>query len=204
MAGNDADTVEDTDAETEVSPDVEPDATEPDDQDHEGKAPAARPRMSPVRLTTIVGLIVVIALAALCGWLGFRAHQSRQLADDRQVYLDVGRDGALALTTFDFDHIDAQVQHTLDLATGKFYDDFQRRAASFSDLVKQVRSKSSGTVSEVGLESQTPTTAKVLVAVTVTSEIAGQPEQQPKYFRMRLSLQKADDGAKVSDVEFVS
>ena len=160
--------------------------------------------MSPVRVTVIVGLIVAIALGGLCGWLGFRAHQSRQRAEERQVFLQVGRQGALALTVFDADHVDAQVQRTLALATGKFHDDFQRRAPSFTELVKQIRSESTGNITEVGLESQTPNSAKVLAAVTVKSVIAGQPEQEPKFLRMRLSLLRVDGGVKVSDVEFVS
>src|SRR4051794_4509128 len=55
------------------------------------------PRMSHVRLATIVGLVVVLALGGLVGWLSFRAYQSHQLDTQRKVFLQVGRQGALNL-----------------------------------------------------------------------------------------------------------
>ena len=106
----------------------------------------------------------------------------------------VGRQGAINLTTLDFEHIDADVQRILDSATGTFYDDFQRRAPAFTDVVRQVKSKSVGTVTEAAIEAgDTATEAEVLVAVTVKSVIAGQPEQQPRAWRMRIL------GAEVQD-----
>jgi len=49
-----------------------------------------------------------------------------------------------------------------------------------------------------------PTSAEVLVAVTVNTSIAGQPEQAPRAWRMRILVQQDGDGqAKVSNVEFV-
>lgn len=167
-------------------------------------APETTSGPSHVRLATIAGLIAVVALAGLTGWLGYHAQKSRALDEQRQVFLQVGRQGALNLTTLDFEHIDADVQRVLDSATGTFYDDFQQRAASFADVVKQVKSKSVGTVSSAGLvEPNTPTEAQVLVAVTVKSDIAGQPEQPLRSWRMRITVQKVEDETKVSNVEFV-
>jgi Mce-associated membrane protein len=158
---------------------------------------------SPLRLATLVGLVVVVALAVLTGWLGFRANQSRHLEQQRQAFLEVGRQAAINLTTLDYEHIDADVQRILDSAAGNFYDEFQQRAPAFIDVVKQVKSTSVGTVMEAALESSTPTEAEVLVAVGVTSKIAGQPEQPPRAWRMRILVQKIDDDTKVSNVEFV-
>ncbi|HYO04910.1 MAG TPA: Mce protein [Mycobacterium sp.] len=164
---------------------------------------AAKPRMSHVRLATIVGLVAVLALGGLVGWLGFRAYHSHQTDAQRKVFLQVGRQGALNLTTIDYQNVDQDVQRILDSATGTFYDDFQQRAQPFTEVVKQVRSKSVGTVTEAGLESETATEAQVLVAVTVNTTVEGQPEQQPRAWRMRILVQKADDDTKVSNVEFV-
>ena len=91
-------------------------------------------------------------LAGLCGWLGYRAYESRKAADERNLFLQVGRQGALNLTTIDFEHADADVQRILDSATGSFYDDFQARAQPFVEVVKQAKSKSVGTITEAGIE----------------------------------------------------
>jgi Mce-associated membrane protein len=170
-------------------PDLEPDA--------------ATPRMSHVRLASIVGLVVVLALGGLVGWLGFRAYQSHQLDTQRKVFLQVGRQGALNLTTIDYQHVDEDVKRILDSATGTFYDDFQQRAQPFTDVVKQVKSKSVGSVTEAGLESESENEAQVLVAVAVNTTVEGQPNQQPRAWRMRILVQKVGEDTKVSNVEFV-
>ena len=159
--------------------------------------------MSHVRLALIAGLVAVVALGGLAGWQGFRANESRDLKQERELFLEVGRQGAVNLTTLDYENIDSDVQRILDSATGTFYDDVQKRAPSLVDGVKQAKSTSVGTVTSAALESDTPSEAQVLVAVTVKSVLVGQPEQRPRSSRMRLSVQKVGDDAKVSDVEFV-
>jgi Mce-associated membrane protein len=170
--------------------------------DEEAAAPA-KPRMSHLRLAMIAGVVAVVALAALTGWLGFRTYQSHQADEQQKLFLQVGRQGALNLTTIDFQHADADVQRILDSATGTFYDDFDKRSKPFIEVVKQAQSKSVGTIAEAGLESESDNGAQVLVAVTVKTSNAGAPEQAPRAWRMRISVQKVGDEAKVSNVEFV-
>jgi Mce-associated membrane protein len=179
-------------------------------EDGDAAPVAATPPMSPVRMALICGLAAVLALSGLVGWLGFRAYQAQQAKDQRNLFIQVGRQGAVNLTTIDFEHVDDDVKRILDSATGQFYDDFQQRAQPFTEVVKQVKSKSVGTVTEAGLEvpesghGSVPTSAEVLVAVTVNTSIAGQPEQAPRAWRMRILVQQDGDGqAKVSNVEFV-
>lgn len=185
---------------TDVAQSDEAEETPPKRGKHE--APP-NPPMSHVKLATIVGLVVVVAVAGLAGWLGFRAYQSHQAEQERQLFLQVGRQGALNLTTIDHQQVDADVQRILDSATGTFYDDFERRAQPFKEVVKQAQSKSEGTIAEAGLESEGENEAQVLVAVTVKTSNAGAPEQAPRAWRVRISVQKVGDEAKVSNVEFV-
>ena len=168
-----------------------------------GEAAPAKSRMSHLRLATIVGLALVVVLAGLTGWLGFRTYQSHQADEQRMLFLQVGRQGALNLTTIDWQQADQDVQRIMDSATGTFYDDFQKRAQPFVEVVKQAQSKSVGTIAEAGLESESDNGAQVLVAVTVKTSNAGAPEQAPRAWRMRISVQKVGDEAKVSNVEFV-
>ena len=193
----------DADADVEAGTD-EKDATSEDSTDEGGeKAPKAP--MSHVRLATILGLVAVVALAGLCGWLGYRTYESRKAADQRNLFLEVGRQAALNLTTIDFEHADEDVQRVLDSSTGTFYDDFQARAQPFKEVVKQAKSKSVGTISEAGVETINGDGADVLVAVTVKTSNAGAAEQEPRAWRMRITVQKVgDDEAKVSNVRFVA
>lgn len=96
------------------------------------------------------------------------------------------------------------MQRVLDSSTGTFYDDFQKRADPFIQVVKQAQSKSEGNITEAGLEASDDNEGRVLVAVTVNTTNAGAPEQQPRSWRMRITVQKTGDNeAKVSNVEFV-
>lgn len=183
---------------------VDEEATDNVEEVEGDTAATVKTKMSHVRLATILGLVAVVALAALCGWLGFRTYESREAADERNLFLQVGRQAALNLTTIDFEHADEDVQRVLDSSTGTFYDDFQARAQPFKEVVKQAKSKSVGTIAEAGVESITQDGAEVLVAVTVKTSNAGAAEQEPRAWRMRITVQKADDGAKVANVRFVS
>lgn len=158
----------------EASDDADEKATEGGDQ--ETSAPAKK-RISHVRLATIAGLVAVLALGGLAGWSGYRAYAAYQGEKQRQLFLQVGRQGALNLTTIDWEHAEADVQRVLDSATGTFYDDFQNRAAPFVEVVKQAQSKSVGTIAEAGLESATKDEGRVLVAVTVNTSNIGAPSR---------------------------
>jgi Mce-associated membrane protein len=197
-----ADTEKATDGEQDSAGDISEESAE-DSADYDEEAAPPKPAMSHLRLATIVGLVLVVALAGLTGWLGFRTYQSHKADEERNLFLQVGRQGALNLTTIDWQQADANVKRILDSATGTFYDDFQKRAQPFVEVVKQAQSKSVGTIAEAGLESETDNGAQVLVAVTVKTSNAGAPEQAPRAWRMRISVQKVGDEAKVSNVEFV-
>jgi Mce-associated membrane protein len=159
--------------------------------------------ISPVRLATVVGVVAVIASSAVAGWLGYREHQARQAQQQSELLIGVGRQGALNLTTIDWQHADADMQRILDSATGSFYDDFSKRSKPFVEVVKKAQSKSVGTVTEAGLESQSGDEALVMVAVSVVTTNVGEPEAEPRHWRMRISVKKVGDDAKVSNVAFV-
>jgi Mce-associated membrane protein len=177
----------------------ESDADDADD----GPTPSPQKRMSDPRRAMLLGLAVVVVLAGLVGWFGFRAHQSHQAQAQRSQFVQAARQGALNLTTIDWQRADADIQRILDSATGEFYDDFAKRSGPFVELVRQAKSVSVGTISEAGLESQTADAAQVLVAVSVTTSYAGAQQPDPHAWRMRISVQRVGDQVKVSNVEFV-
>ncbi|MFZ0231331.1 MAG: Mce protein [Mycobacterium sp.] len=159
--------------------------------------------MSPVRLAIVVGVVAVVASTSVAGWLGYREHQARQAQRQSELFVTVGRQGALNLTTIDYQHADSDVRRILDSATGSFYDDFAKRSKPFIEVLRKAQSKSVGTITEAGLESQSGGEAQVLVAVSVVTSNAGEPEAEPRHWRMRISVKKLGDEAKVSNVAFV-
>lgn len=166
-------------------------------------APRTRRSLSAHGWATVFGGVAVVCLAALTGWLGFRAHQSQQAQSQRSQFLQVARQGALNLTTIDWQHADADVRRILDGATGEFYNDFARRSGPFIEVLQQAKASTVGTVTEAGLESQSADSAQALVEVSVQTSNAGETEPVPRLWRMRITVTRIGDHVKVSDVGFV-
>ena len=117
--------------------------------------------------------------------------------------VQAGRDGVLALTSIDYERVDEDVQRILDSSTGLFRDDFALRAESFKAAARKAQSKSVGTVSEAGVETVDGDQGRVLVTLVVMTSNRGAPEQQPKVWRTRVSIDKEDGAYKVAAVEFI-
>jgi Mce-associated membrane protein len=173
-----------------------------DDGESEDAAPARKLR-SPVRLAMVAGSVLVLSFGALAGWFGWQMHQSQQVREQREQLVQVARQGALNLTTIDWEHADADIQRILDSATGTFYEDFSHRSRPFIEVVKKAQSKSVGTITDAGLESQSGNEAQVLVAVSVKTSNIGAAEQDSRHWRMRVTVQKVGSEEKVSNVVFV-
>jgi Mce-associated membrane protein len=174
-----------------------------------------------LRWALVAGLIALLAVGGLAGWLGVQAHRAEQAKQVKELYLQVARQGALNLTTIDYQEADTDIQRILDSATGEFYEEFAQRSAPFVEVVKQTQSKTVGTVTEAGLESVDGDKARAIVAVNVTTSSnapgannapgpnnAAGPNsaaapQEPRIWRMRLTMQRVGQDVKISNVSFV-
>jgi Mce-associated membrane protein len=170
-------------------------------QETAGLAPVASParrRRFPAPAAGALALLVGATLFA--GWRDVRARHDDEA---RAQMVAAGRAVVLALTTIDHTQIDRDVQRILDASTGAFRDDFAQRAETFKAAARKAESTSVGTVREAGLESVDGDSARVLVALTVMTSNRGAPEQQPKSWRTRVTVNRVDDDFKVAAVEFV-
>ena len=122
-----------------------------DDEDVDG------PEASGTPLALAVGVIMVVGLAALTGWLGFRTYQSHQADAQRSLFLEVGRQGALNLTTISYTEAEADVARILNSATG-----------TFTTTSKSVRSLSSTWSSRRSRRLKVPSPQQVWSRSTVT------------------------------------
>lgn len=149
------------------------------------------------------GAIGVLVLTALAGWLGLRAVAGDSAEAQRDLFVRAARRTATELTTVDYQHVQDDVQRVLDSTTGDFHQSFADHSASLIDTVTRDRTESVSAITEAGIESQSGTTAAVLVAVSVASTQLGGTDLPPHGLRMRLTVQRVGDDAKVSDVEYV-
>ncbi len=102
----------------------------------------------------------------------------------------------------DFKHAKQDVQRVLDNSTGKFKNDFQSRADDFTNTVEQSKMVTTGTVSATAVESMTQDSAMVLVTATSqVTDIAG-ATQQPRPWRVSVTVTRDAGQIKMSKVEF--
>ena len=187
----------------EPKPDTAEATSDTDVADGQRRRWRSRQQMSSRRWMLVVGSLMIAGLTGLTAWLGWNVHQQRLIADQRAAFLQAARQGALNLTTIDWQHAEPDVQRIVNSATGTFFDEFSKRSQSFIDVVKQSQTKSEGTIVAAGLESESDGDAQVLVAMNVKILDARAADQPLRSWRMRVSVHKVDDQVKVSNVEFV-
>ncbi|QRY42736.1 hypothetical protein JVX93_19325 [Mycolicibacterium boenickei] len=166
----------------------------------------SRWRMRPPS-TQLLGLVMVVVIAVfggLAGWFGYRTFQAREVSRTNDLLLQAGRQAAINLTTIDAATVDADIRRVLDASVDPFASEFSKRSTGFADVVRLAQSKSEGRVTEAAIESMTDDAAEVLVAMSVVTTMKGVPEDHPRLWRMRITVKKAGDTAKVSNVGFVS
>lgn len=172
-----------------------------------------------LRYAALGGAIVL--LVALLVLVGFQVHTSSDRAGqtpttsnppsqapapdaaDGDDFQQAAGSFARDLTTSSPQTIDADVQRILNGSTGAFHDDFEKRSGPFADVVRQAGSTSTGDVKATAVESMSGNRATVLVAVEVTTHNAASPSQEPRSWRMRITVQRQSDEILASNVEFV-
>jgi Mce-associated membrane protein len=197
-----------------AEPELEPaEAAEPtEDTESEAPSPVAavstRRRLSPRRKWTAVGiyLVVVVVIVGLLGASGYMTWKHRVAVSDRQhraEFVAAARQSFVTLTTMDFNHAKEDVQRVIDNSTGPFKTDFQSQAADFIKTVEQSKVVTKGTVSAAAVESMTGDSAVVLVAATSQVTNAAGAQQEPRAWRVSVTMTRDSGQIKMSKVEFV-
>ena len=158
---------------------------------------------SRIWVAVTVGVATILALSGLTGWLSYQTSQAHEAQQQRNRIVELAREFAVNLTTIDYTRVEADIQRIMDSSIGHFHDDFQRRSQPFVDIVKKAQSKSRGTVTAAGLESQDGDHAQTLIAVSGMTSTSAAPQQPLRAWRMRIDVQTAGQAGKVSGVEFV-
>ena len=113
------------------------------------------------------------------------------------------RQGIINMTSLDFNRAKEDVQRVIDSSTGSFRDDFQQRAKDFTSVVEQSKVVTQGTVSSAALESMDEHSASVLILATSKITNAAGAKDEPRIFRLRVTVTEDGGQYKMSKVDFV-
>lgn len=148
-------------------------------------------------------LLAVVALGATSGVLLQQHLRFESTRDLEQRYLQAARQSVLDLTTISASTVDDDVARVLERSTGTFRDQFGDRADDFVSVVQQADVQATGSITEAGIENADDHAASVLVAATSSVTNSSGAQEEPRIWRLRVTLDNAGESILVSDVEFV-
>ncbi|MBF6354164.1 hypothetical protein IU449_06350 [Nocardia higoensis] len=161
------------------------------------RAPSARALVSAVA-------VAVIAVSGTVSGLLVHHHQQTVQANQRETeFAEAARQGVVALTSLDFRRAEQDVQRVLEHSTGAFRDDFESRSQDFTSVIQQSQVATAGTVNSAAVESMAEDSAVVLVAATSQVTNAAGAQEEPRVWRLSVTVTRAGDTIKMSKVEFV-
>jgi Mce-associated membrane protein len=169
--------------------------------------PAPRRRRSripsPLTLAKPVAIILILGFAAASGYMVWKHQDAARQQQRTAAFVAGARQGVINLTSLDFNRAKEDVQRVIDSSTGEFRDQFQQRAADFTRVVQESKAITEGTVNGVAVESMDEHSAKVLVCATSRATNKPDAKDEPRTWRLKVTM--ADDRGqyKMSKVEFV-
>ena len=148
----------------------------------------------------VVAICAVLTLTGLMIWQHRRVEAQRA---HRAEFVTSASEGVLALLSIDYNHAKADVQKVIDHSTGSFRDDFTKGGDDFVKTAEQSKAVTVGKISAAALESENGDTGVVLLAASSQVTNVNGARQDPRAWRMSVTMTRDGGKLKMSNVEFV-
>jgi Mce-associated membrane protein len=162
-----------------------------------------RPKWSTI--ATAVAVLIIIAALSGSAYMVLDHRNAVRKRERVAEFAAAARQGVVTLTSLDFNHAKEGVQHILENSTGSFKDDFVKMADDFTKVVEQSKVISQGSVQAAAVDLDTMTDNSAVVLVASTSEVtnAAGAKQDPRNYRLIVTVTRDGGQLKISKVEFV-
>lgn len=172
------------------------------------KAPPAAAAAPIAPRALITPLIAALATLALLSATGYMLWQHRVDGQHRRLtaeYAAAARQGVVNLMSVDYATAQDTVQRVLDGSTGRFRSNFEESADEFVKALQEEKIITRAIVNDAAVDSISGDTAVVLVSASSQREGPQAPkeQQQPRVWRVVVTVQREGDQMKMSAVEFV-
>ncbi|MGD1169964.1 hypothetical protein ACKUVQ_15270 [Mycobacterium seoulense] len=206
--GDVADTVEATDDDKDDKAETDDEVPEESTENAEPESTPARSRRR-LRLPPLsvawkaAAIILICAFAGASGYMIWERHETTDRNQRTANFIAGARQGVVNMFSMDFNRAKEDVQRVIDSSTGQFRDDFQQRAKDFTTVVEQSKVVTQGTVNAAAVQSIDGNSALVLVAASSRISNAAGAKDEPRNWRLKVTV--TDDGGqyKMSKLEFV-
>ena len=161
---------------------------------------------SPRRLIgAVIAALTTVAFLAATGYMLFTHQEKNRQRQQIAEYAAAARQGVINLMSIDYATADESVKRVIDGSTGRFRANFEETADDFVKALKDEKIVTKATVNDAAVESLTGDSAVVLISATSRREGQQAPkdQQEPRLWRIVLTLQRDGGQIKMSGVEFV-
>ncbi|ODR10882.1 hypothetical protein BHQ21_00465 [Mycobacterium sherrisii] len=148
-------------------------------------------------------IILICAFIAASGYMIWQRHEVTERNQRAANFLAGAKQGVVNMTSLDFKRAKDDVQRVIDSSTGQFRDDFQQRAKDFITVVEQSKVVTEGSVTAAAVQSMDGNSAVVLVAATSRITNAAGAKNEPRRWRLKVTVTEDGGQYKMSKLEFI-
>lgn len=167
-------------------------------------APVRRRRV--VLVAKVLGIVVAVlsiaGLASTSAWIIVTHQQAEQQRSRNAEFAAAARQGVVTLMSLNFNRAADDVQRIVDNSTGQFKQDFEAQSKDFIRVAEESKVITDATVTATGVKNMTDDTADVLVAAYSTVTNAQGAKEEPRTWRLIVSMARDGGQLKVAKVEF--
>lgn len=149
-----------------------------------------------------LAVIAIAALASTSAWIVVKHRQAEHQRDLAAQFSAAARQGVVSLMSLDFNRAKDDVQRIVDNSTGQFREDFQAQAEEFAKVAESSKVVTEANVTATAVQTMTEDTADVLVAAASTITNAQGAKDDPRSWRLIVSMARDGDQIKMAKVEF--
>ncbi|QRY47823.1 hypothetical protein JVX93_14175 [Mycolicibacterium boenickei] len=191
----------DDDLELLDQPETDADEVDEDQPSARGAKRRWRPRLA----TLLVGVAILVsgALLAASGYMIWYHQQADREQQRRAEFSAAASQAAVTLMSIDSATAQDNVRQIIDNSTGQFKDDIQSSAEDLVKAAQDSKATTKATVKASAVQSMDADSAVVLVGTATTVSNSAGANQQPRNWRLSLTMVKDGEQIKMSKVEFV-
>lgn len=191
-----------------VSSDLEPSDEAEADSESDSETPSdagEKRRWRPKLATVLAGVAILVsgALMAASGYMIWFHQQTEREQQRRAEFAAAASQAAVTLMSIDSAKAEENVRQIIGNSTGQFKEDIESSADDLIRAAQDSKATTKATAKATAVQSMDADSAVVLVGTATTVSNSAGANQQPRNWRLSVTMVKDGEQIKMSKVEFV-
>lgn len=176
-----------------------------DDTDDQPPTSDVKRRWRPKLATVLAGVAILVsgALLAASGYVVWFHQQADREQQRRAEFAAAASQAAVTLMSIDSAKAEDNVKQIVDNSTGQFKEDIESSAEDLVRAAQDSKATTKATAKATAVQSMDADSAVVLVSTATTVSNSAGANQQPRNWRLSVTMVRDGEQIKMSKVEFV-